>query len=73
MSEPPENDYEVGYRRPPIETQFKPGQSGNPKGRPKKAKNEGWDEALWSALNEKVAVTRNGKTTNVTKMRPCWR
>lgn len=25
----------VGYAKPPQETQFKPGQSGNPKGRPK--------------------------------------
>lgn len=28
--------YEVGYGRPPKATQFKPGQSGNPKGRPRK-------------------------------------
>jgi hypothetical protein len=30
----------VGYCRPPQHTRFKPGQSGNPKGRPKGAKNE---------------------------------
>ena len=30
-----ETGYEVGYRKPPKEHQFKPGQSGNPKGRPK--------------------------------------
>ena len=29
-------DYEVGYGRPPKEYQFKPGTSGNYKGRPKK-------------------------------------
>lgn len=28
--------YKVGYRNPPKETRFKPGQSGNPKGRPKR-------------------------------------
>jgi len=28
--------YEVGYGRPPKRTQFKPGQSGNPKGRPRR-------------------------------------
>ncbi|TFL16158.1 DUF5681 domain-containing protein [Jannaschia formosa] len=31
--------YEVGYAKPPVETRFKPGQSGNPKGRPKGSKN----------------------------------
>lgn len=31
-------DYEVGYRKPPRHTRFKPGQSGNPKGRPRRAK-----------------------------------
>ena len=30
-----EGDYEVGYGRPPKGSRFKPGQSGNPKGRPK--------------------------------------
>ena len=28
-------DYDVGYARPPKATQFAPGKSGNPKGRPK--------------------------------------
>jgi Family of unknown function (DUF5681) len=29
-------DYETGYRKPPKKTRFKPGVSGNPKGRPKR-------------------------------------
>jgi Family of unknown function (DUF5681) len=37
-SEPPK--YEVGHRRPPKASQFKPGRSGNPKGRPKGARNK---------------------------------
>jgi hypothetical protein len=28
-------DYEVGYKKPPPHTRFKPGESGNPAGRPK--------------------------------------
>ncbi len=35
-----ERDYEVGYGKPPAEHRFKPGQSGNPRGRPKGAKNK---------------------------------
>ncbi len=31
--------YEVGYGKPPADTRFKPGRSGNPAGRPKGAKN----------------------------------
>ena len=34
----PVNDYEVGFGKPPKETRFKKGQSGNPNGRPKGAK-----------------------------------
>ena len=29
------DDESVGYKKPPKDTQFKPGQSGNPSGRPK--------------------------------------
>ena len=32
--------YEVGYGRPPVHSRFKPGRSGNPRGRPKGAKNK---------------------------------
>jgi len=32
--------YAVGYARPPEQTRFRPGQSGNPKGRPKGARNK---------------------------------
>ena len=32
--------YEVGYGKPPSDKQFKKGQSGNPKGRPKGSRNK---------------------------------
>lgn len=37
---PGNGDYEVGYGRPPKHTRFRKGQSGNPTGRPKGAKNK---------------------------------
>ena len=36
---PARAEYEVGYGKPPRETRFRPGVSGNPRGRPKGAKN----------------------------------
>ncbi|MCB1328394.1 MAG: hypothetical protein KDK28_02565 [Maritimibacter sp.] len=33
-------DYEVGYGKPPKHSRFRPGESGNPKGRPKGSKNK---------------------------------
>jgi hypothetical protein len=39
-------EYTVGYRKPPVETRFKPGRSGNPAGRTRGARNKA------SALDE---------------------
>ena len=64
---PPENqrDYEVGYGKPPCNTRFVKGQSGNPRGRPPGAKN--LKTLLSEALNETVIVTENGGCRKVTK------
>ncbi|MGX7895924.1 DUF5681 domain-containing protein [Tsuneonella sp. HG222] len=49
-----EPDYTVGYGKPPKHSQFKAGQSGNPKGRPKAAK--GLNLLVRDTLTQKVAV-----------------
>lgn len=36
----PDGDYEVGYGKPPQHSRFRKGQSGNPRGRPKGARNK---------------------------------
>jgi hypothetical protein len=36
MSKEGGSDYRVGYKKPPRETQFRSGQSGNPNGRPRR-------------------------------------
>lgn len=55
----------VGYKKPPRATRFKPGQSGNPKGRPKGAKN--FATAIDAELRACVAVSENGRRRKITK------
>ncbi|MGY4185917.1 DUF5681 domain-containing protein [Bradyrhizobium sp. USDA 4459] len=50
---------DVGYRRPPREHQFKPGQSGNKSGRPKGSKNEA--TIIDQLLNRKIEIRENGR------------
>ena len=57
--------YAVGRGRPPQHTRFRPGESGNPRGRPKGARN--LQSYLLDALNEKIAVTENGRSRQIPK------
>ena len=62
-----DTDYEVGYGKPPRHTQFKPGQSGNPSGRPKGTKNLKTD--LSEVLGEMIVVREGDRSQSVSKQR----
>jgi hypothetical protein len=61
------DEYEVGYGKPPRNAQFKPGKSGNPKGRPKGTKNLATD--LTEELAEKIIVNEGGRQLKISKQR----
>ena len=56
----------VGYGRPPVETQFKPGTSGYPNGRPKKSRN--LKTIIRNALTASVIVREGEKKRSVSKL-----
>ena len=60
-----QDDYGVGYSKPPRHTRFKQGQSGNPRGRPAGGKN--LKTVVSEALNEPFIVTENGRHRKITK------
>jgi len=61
-SKPP-GDYQVGYGKPPTHSRFKPGQSGNPKGRKKGVRN--LKSILEEELFRPVSVQEGGKRRTI--------
>ena len=55
--------HDVGYGRPPRAHQFEPGQSGNPRGRAKGAKNEA--TILRELLQRKIDVRERGRLRKI--------
>lgn len=62
-----DEDAKVGYGRPPQDTRFKKGQSGNPKGRPKGRKDFATD--VRDVLAASVTITENGRPKKVSSQR----
>ncbi len=58
-------DYEVGYKKPPKNTRFKAGQSGNPCGRPKSSKS--LKTLVGKELNDNVDIREGGRLKVVSK------
>ncbi len=60
-----DQDYDVGYGKPPKASRFSKGQSGNPKGRPKGAK--GFIASLKRELDAKVLVREGNSSVYISK------
>jgi hypothetical protein len=68
MSGEGEQTYQVGYKKPPIETRFKKGTSGYPSGRPKnRAPQKDAGKILQHIDNEEIVVTIDGKRKRMLK------
>ncbi len=53
----------VGYSKPPITSRFRPGQSGNPKGRPRNRRRSLPHDTV---LGQMVTISEDGRTRRVT-------
>jgi hypothetical protein len=59
-------NHSVGYGKPPLAARFKPGTSGNTKGRPKGAKN--LKTLIREAMTASIPIQEGEKTRRVTRL-----
>lgn len=59
-----EDDKRTGYGRPPKDKQFRKGQSGNPRGRPRGAKDP--NQIFRKVLDRQLTLTVNGEKRKMT-------
>lgn len=57
---------EIGYGQPPRASRFRKGQSGNPRGRPRGARN--FASVMQEALAEPVIINENGRRKTASKL-----
>jgi Family of unknown function (DUF5681) len=60
------DSYEVGYGKPPKNTQFQKGLSGNPRGRPKKSPD--FDHELIRESRSLITINDNGQRRRISKL-----
>lgn len=60
---PPSRTYDVGYKKPPRDSQWQAGQSGNFNGRPRRSL--ALNPILERSLRKKVSVTRNSGASSI--------
>ena len=65
------DEEKAGYKRPPKATQFKPGTSGNPRGRPKKPRN--LEDDLIEMLSKNITVREDGKLRKISRQKAILR
>ncbi|HPE32329.1 MAG TPA: DUF5681 domain-containing protein [Parvularculaceae bacterium] len=58
-------DYDIGYGKPPKRTQFRKGQSGNPRGRKRRTRADA--SLLSKVLDETITITENGLPRKIKK------
>ena len=68
---PNDRDYKVGRGRPPKAFRWKKGQSGNPRGRPRKKPDK--RAILERLMNERVVIREDGRPLKVTKEEALFR
>jgi hypothetical protein len=66
------SDYEIGYGKPPRNGRFKPGVSGNPKGRPKRGPLAGQVTAYRALHGHRFKALRCGRRFGKTELAKAW-
>jgi hypothetical protein len=69
----PDGDYDVGYGRAPEQTRFKPGVSGNPKGRPRRDRDRQLNDMLEKELYRPIRIKQNNLTSSIPALQASMR